>query len=188
MLEIVWQYFTFKNSSNKWSEHIQKPVSCTWKIKYFFHWVTFILFKMYSFYDQVMNFYFGLWSHLTCHIPHLHCISIAIASFLIHFFHQSESFKMVFTCLKWKKYKRMAGLGGRWEKKRVMQYLETYSTHISPNIYMFYPYWILGIPQIGIFVHCLFPFILHLLLLLLLYIFLAVCQLHLQLQNICKWN
>lgn len=104
------------------------------------------------------------------------------------FFHQSESFKMVFTCLKWKKYKRMAGLGGRWEKKRVMQYLETYSTHISPNIYMFYPYWILGIPQIGIFVHCLFPFILHLLLLLLLYIFLAVCQLHLQLQNICKWN
>ena len=71
--------------------------------------------QMCSFDDQMMNSYFGFpplvsklhWSHLACHIPHLHPTS-AVAILSDFLFHPSVSFKMAFVCLKWEKWERIA--------------------------------------------------------------------------------
>ena len=84
--------------------------------KVFFHWIIFIQFKMCSFDDQMMNFYFGFpplvsklpWSHLACHMPQLHPTSSAVAILSDFLFHPSVSFKMVLACLKWEKWERIA--------------------------------------------------------------------------------
>ena len=43
-----------------------------------------------------------------CHMPHLHPTSTAVAILSDFLFHSSVSFKTVFACLKWEKWKRIA--------------------------------------------------------------------------------
>ena len=48
------------------------------------------------------------WSHLACRMLHPHPTSTAVAILSDFLFHSSVSFKIVFACLKWEKWKRIA--------------------------------------------------------------------------------
>ena len=74
------------------------------------------------------------WSHLACLIPHLHHTS-AVAILSDFLFHPSVSFKMVFVCLKWEEWERIAVIRG-W-----CSMLTSYSMSVSHKYLHIYPYW-----------------------------------------------